>query len=217
LLIDKVSIVKQGTNTMSTQKSSKFHLCFLKRLPKQATFAIALLGMSLPLYTLSFGQRALAAHHHNYKQDNDYPISEVRPAQTTEQYTGRTIATGRHPKADERHIRADLIRQDFSDCVNSNVTRESGQVGGFVDVEQDEDQLELKIALQHGTPNTTYNIFLKCKQQIGTLTTNSRGVGRAEFRIQKNLVSSSVFAFDVYPDGAPTGNKYQSVQVRLSD
>lgn len=200
---------------MSTQKPSQFHLYFLKGLAKQATFAIALLGMSLPLYTLSFGQRALAAHHHHYKQ-NDDATSEVRPRQNTEEYT-ETAVTRRHDQADERHVRADLIRQDFSDCVNSNVTRESGQVGGFIDVHPDEDQLVLRIAIQHGTPNTTYNIFLKCKQQIGTLTTSPRGVGRAEIRIQKNLVSSSVFAFDVYPDGAPSGNKYQSVQVRLSD
>lgn len=116
--------------------------------------------------------------------------------------------------ASEKNVKVDLIRQDFSDCVNSNVTPASGQIGGFVDVRPDEDQLVIKVHVQHGTPNTKYNIFLKCVRQIGTFTTNDRGVGHAEFRVPKNLVSS-VFAFDMYPDGAPLGNKYQSVQVRL--
>ncbi len=123
-------------------------------------------------------------------------------------WTGAALAT-------QRDVKVDLIRQDFSDCVNSNVTPTSGQVGGFVDVHPDEDQLVIKVNLKHGTPNTKYNIFLKCVKQIGTFTTNDRGVGEAEFRIPKNLVSS-VFAFDMYPDGAPSGNKYQSVQVKLS-
>ncbi|MCW5315473.1 hypothetical protein GTQ43_17150 [Nostoc sp. KVJ3] len=54
---------------MSTQKPSQLRNSFLKAIAKQATFGIALLGMSLPLYTLMIGQPAIAAHHHKQKQN----------------------------------------------------------------------------------------------------------------------------------------------------
>jgi hypothetical protein len=75
-------------------------------------------------------------------------------------------------------------------------------------------QLEVEVGLRNGTPNTKYNVFLKCKQQIGYFKTDNRGVGGAYLRAPLNIVPS-VFAFDMYPDGAPSGNKFQSVQVNI--
>jgi hypothetical protein len=116
-------------------------------------------------------------------------------------------------------IKVSLIRQDSSDCVNSDVTKGHGShhnVGGHISVKKNapDGQLEVTVSLKNGTPNTKYNVFLKCKQQIGYLQTNNRGAGTAYLSAPLNIVPS-VFAFDMYPDGAPSGNKFQSVQVNI--
>ncbi len=121
-------------------------------------------------------------------------------------FSGPALATSK---------RVDLVRLDSSDCTNSNVTRASGLVGGFISVHAKKDrELVVNVHIKTGTPNTKYNIFLKCKQQIGTLYTNQKGLADAEFKVSKDIVPS-VFAFDMYPDGAPLGNKFQSAQVQV--
>lgn len=123
-------------------------------------------------------------------------------------FSGIALATSKDAKVD-------LIRLDSSDCINSNVTPASGKVGGFISIHEKQDKIVfVNVHLKTGTPNTKYNIFLKCKQQIGTLYTNKKGFADAEFKVSKDIVPS-VFAFDMYPDGAPLGNKYQSVQVQI--
>ena len=62
-------------------------------------------------------------------------------------------------------------------------------------------------------PNTTYHFFLKCIRLLGDIKTWDEGEGQAEFSFS-NGESGNVFAFDMYPEGAPPGNKYQSVQVK---
>ncbi|AFY32852.1 hypothetical protein [Calothrix sp. PCC 7507] len=121
-------------------------------------------------------------------------------------FSGPALATSK---------KVDLVRLDSSDCTNSNVTPASGPVGGFISVHAKKDrELVVNVHIKTGTPNTKYNIFLKCKQQIGTLYTNKKGLADAEFKVSKDIVPS-VFAFDMYPDGAPLGNKFQSVQVQV--
>jgi hypothetical protein len=123
-------------------------------------------------------------------------------------FSGPALATS-------KSARVNLIRLDSSDCTNSNVTPASGQVGGFISIHENKNkEVIVNIHLKTGTPNTKYNIFLKCKQQIGTLYTNKKGLADAEFKVSKDIVPA-VFAFDMYPDGAPVGNKYQSVQIQI--
>ena len=86
-----------------------------------------------------------------------------------------------------------LVLQDFSDCQNGNVTDPSG--------------LNVK-------PNTTYHFYLKCVRQLGDIATGDEGTGVGVFSIPPNTVGN-VFAFDSYPEGAPAGNKMQSMTVRL--
>jgi hypothetical protein len=106
-----------------------------------------------------------------------------------------------------------LVRQDSSDCTNTTVSNADGPlVSGDITVVRDPNgTTEVKVAMT-ASPDTTYHVFLKCVRQIGDLKTGDEGAGIDVFSFPTNL-AGNVFAFDVYPDGAPLGNKFQSVQV----
>ena len=61
-------------------------------------------------------------------------------------------------------------------------------------------------------PNTKYNLYLKCVRGLGTITTHDEGEGEGLFYFDAKE-TGNVITFDMYPDGAPAGNKFQSVQV----
>lgn len=113
-------------------------------------------------------------------------------------------------------VSVSMVQQDFSDCTNANVQDNHGAApGGTVWIVRNGDgSTGLKIAIS-GTPLTTYNFYLKCVRQLGTIKTDEDGSGEAAFAIPSGGVGQ-VFAFDMYPNGAPAGNKFQSVQVRLN-
>ena len=108
-----------------------------------------------------------------------------------------------------------LVLQDFSDCQNGNVSDPNGLLTrGTVFINRNSDgSINLKVGITL-VPNTTYHFFLKCVRQLGDITTGDEGVGEALFTIPPNTVGN-VFAFDSYPEGAPAGNKMQSLTVRL--
>jgi hypothetical protein len=112
-------------------------------------------------------------------------------------------------------VQAPLIRQDFSDCNNGNVSaNDPSLIGGTVQVVRLPDgNSSVKVAVT-GTPNTTYHFFLKCVKQLGDIKTGDEGEGVGNFEFPTNSVGS-VYGFDMYPEGAPAGNKYQSVQIRF--
>jgi hypothetical protein len=106
-----------------------------------------------------------------------------------------------------------LLPQDFSDCSNADVRAPDVRTtGGAATVDRGADGNTHVRANLSGRPNTTYHFFLKCVRQLGDLTTQANGVGIANFNFPTNL-AGDVFAFDMYPEGAPLGNKYQSIQV----
>jgi len=111
---------------------------------------------------------------------------------------------------------AALVRQDFSDCLNGNVKNSDPTLaGGTVNVVRNANNTySLQVTLVNAAPNCLYNFFLKCVQQLGTIQTDPSGQGQASFTFASSLVGAA-FAFDMYPDGAPLGNKYQSEQVRF--
>ncbi len=108
-----------------------------------------------------------------------------------------------------------LIRQDFSDCTNANVNANNpSSIGGTAwMVRQSDGNTSVKVAIT-ASPNTVYRLYLKCVRQIGDITTQDEGEGNGVFEFPTNL-TGSVYAFDMYPDGAPSGNKFQSVQVKF--
>jgi hypothetical protein len=104
-----------------------------------------------------------------------------------------------------------LVLQDFSDCTNSNVSDKGGEQGQVAVVRNSDGTTSVKIAMTV-KPDTTYHFFLECVRQLGDIKTDDEGIGEALFTFPTNS-TGPVFAFDMYPEGAPAGNKYQSVQV----
>jgi hypothetical protein len=106
-----------------------------------------------------------------------------------------------------------LVRQDFSDCTNTTVDPKAPIQGTVWVVRGTDGNTSVKIGMT-AQPDTTYHFFLKCVRMLGDIPTDDEGVGRAVFTFPTGSVGA-VFAFDMYPEGAPAGNKFQSVQVRL--
>lgn len=119
------------------------------------------------------------------------------------------------PAAAQTATSVSMVQQDFSDCTNANVKDNGGGApGGTVWIVRNRDgSVNLKIAMS-ATPLTTYHFYLKCVRQLGDIKTDEDGVGEAVYALPAGA-AGSVFAFDMYPEGAPAGNKFQSVQVRL--
>ena len=106
-----------------------------------------------------------------------------------------------------------LIRQDFSDCNNSNVNADNpSSIGGAIwVVRQSNGSTTAKVGIT-ASPDTTYNLYHKCVGQIGTIITGDEGVGEGDFTFQTN---PGILTFDMYPNGAPAGNKFQSVPINV--
>jgi hypothetical protein len=123
------------------------------------------------------------------------------------------LAAG-EPAAAQKATSVPLVLQDFSDCTNANVPTPAGAPqNGMVFITRNAyGSINLKIGITV-QPDTTYHFFLKCVRLLDDIKTGDEGVGEALFTIAGTV--GAVFAFDMYPEGAPAGNKYQSMQVRL--
>ena len=117
-------------------------------------------------------------------------------------------------KVDPNLREVSLVRQDQSDCQNGNVSdKDPSLIGGTAWVVRGSDgKTTVKIGIT-AKPNTTYHFFLKCVRILGDIKTYDEGEGQGDFSFSTNE-AGNVFAFDMYPEGAPPGNKYQSVQVK---
>ena len=106
-----------------------------------------------------------------------------------------------------------LVRKEQSDCTNSDVPNvDSPLVAGNVWVTRLHDgNTSVKVALT-ARPATTYRFFLKCVRPLADITTDDEGVAIASFAFPSSLVGA-VYGFDMYPEGAPPGSKFQSAQV----
>jgi len=125
---------------------------------------------------------------------------------------GQLISPPKAPDPNEREV--SLVRQDQSDCQNGNVSdRDPTLIGGTAYILRGSDgKTTVKIGIT-AKPNTTYHVFLKCVRILGDIKTWDEGEGEATFTFDTNE-AGNVYAFDMYPEGAPPGNKYQSVQVK---
>ncbi len=129
---------------------------------------------------------------------------------------GLGLGLGTHTQAAaQTAISVSLVQQDFSDCTNANVKDNGGGApGGTAFLVRNRDgSTSIKVDMTVRA-NTTYHFFLKCVRQLGDIKTDDEGIGAASFMLPPGAVGK-VFAFDMYPEGAPAGNKFQSVQVRL--
>jgi hypothetical protein len=109
-------------------------------------------------------------------------------------------------------LQVDLVRQDESDCTNTTVP--ANPPSGTVSLNRGSDgNTTVKVAMT-ASPDTTYHFFLKCVRQLGDITTGDEGTGFGNFTFQTNEVGAT-YGFDMYPEGAPPGNKFQSVTVKF--
>ena len=108
-----------------------------------------------------------------------------------------------------------MVRQEQSDCSNADVNvNDPARIGGTVwVVRQADGNTVVKVAIT-AAPNTVYHFFLKCVAQLGDIKTLDEGEGTASFQFPTSS-TGPVYAFDMYPEGAPAGEKFQSVQVRF--
>ncbi len=108
-----------------------------------------------------------------------------------------------------------LVRQDEGSCSNENVVDNgSAAIGGSVTVSPESSIATIAgIRLVGVSPNTSYRIFLKCVRQLGTLRTDASGnAGRTvDFPTD---AAGAVYAFELFPEGAPAGSKLQSLSLR---
>jgi hypothetical protein len=122
------------------------------------------------------------------------------------------IASRAETAADGRQV--DLVRPDQSDCTNTTVPVNPPVISGTVSLNRDSDgNTTVKVAMTV-SPDTTYHFFLKCVRQLGDITTGDEGTGFGNFTFQTNEVGAT-YGFDMYPEGAPAGNKFQSVTVKF--
>src|SRR5664279_1277995 len=117
------------------------------------------------------------------------------------------------PAAAQTATSVSLILQDFSDCSNANVPTPAGAParGTVFIVRNTDGTTTLKVGMTV-QPDTTYHFFLKCVRLLGDIKTGDEGIGEAIYTLPAGTVGA-VFAFEMYPEGAPAGNKYQSMQV----
>lgn len=124
------------------------------------------------------------------------------------------VASAQNAPPAGKTVQVGLISQDFSDCTNANVKDDPNRIrGGLIKVSRQGDATQVAVAMT-ANPNTTYHFFLKCVRLLGEITTDSEGTGTGVFAFS-NASAGPVFAFDSYPEGAPAGNKFQSVTVDM--
>jgi hypothetical protein len=106
-----------------------------------------------------------------------------------------------------------LVRKDQADCTNSDVPNDNSPlvVGNIWVTRLHDGNTSVKIAVT-AKPNTKYQFFLKCVRPLGDITTDDEGVATVALAFPTNLVGT-VYGFDMYPEGAPAGQKFQSAQV----
>ena len=116
------------------------------------------------------------------------------------------------PDPNQREV--SLVQQDESDCANSSVNdHDASLIGGTAYVVRGQDgTTRVKVGL-NAKPKTTYHFFIKCVKHLGDIKTSDEGQGQGEFTFPTNETGNA-FAFDMFPEGAPAGNRYQSVQVK---
>lgn len=107
-----------------------------------------------------------------------------------------------------------LVRQDSSNCTNDDVSAaEPAVLGGSVTIYRVSSRASgANMHLVGGSPDTTYAVFVKCGEKLGTMKTDAQGHADRTFNFPLAGTGSAV-AFELVPEGAAAGGKLQSVKV----
>jgi len=106
-----------------------------------------------------------------------------------------------------------LVRQDSQSCTNDDVSAaEPAVLGGSVTIYRVSSRASgANMHLIGGTPDTTYAVYVKCGERLGTFKTDANGRADRTFNFPLAGVGSTT-AFEVVPEGG-AGPKLQSVKV----
>ncbi len=107
-----------------------------------------------------------------------------------------------------------LVRQDSSSCTNDDVdAAEPAVLGGSVTIYRVSSRASgANMHLSGATaPDTTYAVFVKCGERLGTLVTDAKGGADRTFNFPLAGAGSAI-AFELVPEGG-AGGKLQSVKV----
>jgi hypothetical protein len=116
------------------------------------------------------------------------------------------------PPTDPNQRQVALARQDASDCSGSDVPSDPPVTGGTIWATRLFDgNTSVKVAMT-ATPNTTYRLSLKCVRPLGEVKTDDEGIATTALVFPTNLVGP-VYSFELAPEPARPGDKYQSAQV----
>jgi hypothetical protein len=131
---------------------------------------------------------------------------------------GTTLATTAqyvpNRPTDPNQRQAVLVQQDTSDCSGQDVApnTDSPSVRGTIWATRLFDgNTSVKVAIT-ARPNTVYHVSLKCVRPIGDVKTDDDGVGILSLAFPTNLVGAE-YSFELAPDGASAGSRYQSAQI----
>jgi hypothetical protein len=111
-----------------------------------------------------------------------------------------------------------LVRKDDANCTNDKVSGDDpAAINGSVTIaRRSNGTTDVFVHLAGGVaPNTAYGFYLKCVRKLGSVRTDANGKGNGSFDFLPG-VAGSTFAFDMYPEGAPLGDRFQSLQVTLN-
>lgn len=106
-----------------------------------------------------------------------------------------------------------LVRQDSSSCTNDDVgSAEPAVLGGSVTVYRVSSRASgANMHLVGGTvPDTTYVVYVKCGERLGTLKTDAKGHADRTFNFP---LTSGAVAFELVPEGGAASGKLQSVKI----
>ena len=119
------------------------------------------------------------------------------------------------PLATTTALTVALVRQDEGSCTNDNVADTGSAVlAGSATVSPETSTTSTAaIRLVGASPNTSYHVFLKCFRQLGMIRTDAAGNAGRTFEFPTDAVGS-VIAFEIFPEGAPTGTKLQSLAIK---
>lgn len=108
-----------------------------------------------------------------------------------------------------------LVRQDSSSCTNEDVTTtDPAMLGGSVTIYRVSSRASgANMHLVGGTlPDTSYVVYVKCGERLGTLKTDPMGHADRTFNFPLDKNSSAI-AFELVPEGGASGGKLQSVKI----
>lgn len=110
-----------------------------------------------------------------------------------------------------RRAETQLVRQDRSDCANSDVSAsDRGRIVGSLVVDQGRSgDSTVQVQIDRGMPGRLYHFYWKCQRELGTILTDDRGMANAVFAFRAS--PGAALTFDMYPAGEASGNTFQSV------